>query len=149
MYSIPGGSLAVVPLPELDKLAHELARERHATFSERALGRAYEEFLARRRTPLGPFRLSSDGQEIHNFYELGAHPLAGADTIDLRSDPVPPPGAAWEFLRPFERIAFAADGSAEVYPVDGGLPEHAIARFLLREHYLPRTQAEEDRAAGG
>jgi len=141
--------LAVVPLPELDKLAHELARERHATFSERALGRAYEEFLARRRTPLGPSRLTADGRDFNNFYELVADPTAGATSLGLRLDPPPPPGTAWEFLRPFERIEFAADGSAEVYPVGGGKPAHAIARFLLREHYLPRTQAEEDRAASG
>jgi hypothetical protein len=141
--------LAVVPLPELDRLAHELARDRHATFSERALGRAYEEFLARRRTPLGPARLTADERAFHNFYDLVADPAAGASSLELRLDPVPPPGVAWEFLRPFERILFAADGGADVYPPGGGAPEHAIARFLLREHYLPRTQAEEDRAASG
>jgi hypothetical protein len=141
--------LAVVPLPELDKLAHELAQERHASFSERALGRAYEEYLARRRTPLAPFRLKADGRDYGNFYELVADPLAGAETIEVRLDPPPPPGAAWEFLRPFERVVFAADGGADVYPIGGGDPEHVIARFLLREHYLPRTQAEEDRAASG
>jgi len=141
--------LAVVPLPELDKLAHDLARDRHGTFSERALGRAYEEYLARRRTPLGPFRLAADGREFGTFYDLVADPTAGAESMEVRLDPAPPPGAAWEFLRPFSRVVFAPDGSADVHPIGGGSPTRVIARFLLREHYLPRTQAEEDRAAGG
>jgi hypothetical protein len=141
--------MSVVPLPELDKLAHNLAQERHGTFSERALGRAYEEYLARRRTPLGPIRMKADGQEFSSFYDLVADPKAGAETMEVRLDPPPSPGAGWEFLRPFERVVFAADGSAEVYPLGGGAPIRAIARFLLREHYLLRTQAEEDQAAGG
>ncbi len=141
--------MSVTPLPELDKLAHSLAQERHSTFSERALGRAYEEYLARRRTPLAPTRTKADGREYGSFYEVVADPSAGAETLEIRLDPPPPAGAAWEFLRPFERIVFAADGTAEVYPIGGGEPTRAIARFLLREHYLLRTQAEEDQAASG
>ncbi len=49
--------MAVVPLPELQQLAGALAGERHDAYSERALSRAYEEYLARRRTPIAPFRL--------------------------------------------------------------------------------------------
>jgi hypothetical protein len=141
--------MSVVPLPELDKLARSLAQERHGTFSERALGRAYEEYLARRRNPLAPIRIKADGREFSSFYDLVADPKAGAETMEIRLDPPPEAGAAWEFLRPFDRILFAADGSAEVYPVGGGAPTRAIARFLLREHYLLRTQAEEDQAASG
>lgn len=141
--------MAVVPLLELDKLAHDLARERHGTFSERALGRAYEEYFARRRTPLGPFRLRADGREFSSFYDLISDPTAGAESMEIRIDAPPPRGAAWEFLRPFERMVFASDGSADVDPIGGGAPTRVIARVLLREHYLPRTQAEEDRAAGG
>jgi hypothetical protein len=141
--------VSVVPFPELDRLAHNLVQERHSTFSERALGRAYEEYLARRRTPIAPTRMRADGRDFSSFYDLVGDPKAGAETLEVRLDPPPAPGAAWEFLRPFERIVFAADGSAEVYPLDGGLPTHAIARFLLREHYLLRTQAEEDQAASG
>ncbi|MCI4364850.1 MAG: hypothetical protein L3K10_02140 [Thermoplasmata archaeon] len=141
--------MAVVPLPELDSLAHELARERHGTFSERALARAYEEYLARRRTPLGPFRLEADGHECASFYELIADQRLGGENIEVRLEPPPSNGAPWEFLRPFERILFDADGGATVYPLGGGTPIRGIARFLLREHYLLRTQAEEDRASGG
>ncbi|HXQ94222.1 MAG TPA: hypothetical protein VN864_03515 [Thermoplasmata archaeon] len=141
--------MPIVPLPELDRLAHDLAQERHGTFSERALGRAYEEYLARRRTPLGPVRLRADGRDFSTFYDLVADPSAGAESLELWLDPAPPAGPAWEFLRPFERILFAADGSAEVFSAGTPSPTRAIARFLLREHYLPRTEAEEDRAAGG
>jgi hypothetical protein len=141
--------LAVVPLPELDQLARDLARDRHGSFSERALGRAYEEYLARRRTPLCPFRLGADGREFATFYDLVGDPSAGADSLEVRLDRPPAGGAPWEFLRPFERVVFAADGSAEVHPLGGGEATHVISRFLLRDHYLPRTQAEEDRAAGG
>jgi hypothetical protein len=141
--------LAAVPLPELDRLARGLAGPRHDPFSERALARAYEEYLARRRTPLGPFRLQADGRDFATFYDLVADPHAGADSIEVRLDPPPDPGSAWEFLRPFERIVFDADGGALVHPLGPGSPTRGIARFLLREHYLPRTQVEEDRAAGG
>jgi len=141
--------VSVVPLPELDKLARDLARERHGTFSERALGRAYEEYLARRRTPLGPIRIRADGRDFVSFYDLVADPKAGTETLENILDPPPPAGAAWEFLRPFERIVYGTDGSAEIYPLGGGKPTRVITRFLLREHYLPRTEAEEDRAAGG
>jgi hypothetical protein len=141
--------LSAVPLAELDKLARGLARERHDAFSERALGRAYEEYLARRRASLGPFRLRADGRDFATFYDLVADPTAGAETIELRLDPPPTARSNWDFLRPFERIAFDAEGAALVHPVGSGEPTRVIARFLLREHYLPRTQAEEDRAAGG
>ncbi len=46
-------------------------------------------------------------------------------------------------------MVFETDGSARVYPVASGAPTRVIARFLLREHYLPRTRTEEDRAAAG
>ncbi len=141
--------MAVVPLRELDELARKLAHERHGSFSERALGRAYEEYLARRRTPLAAFRLRADGREFGTFYDLVADPTAGRETLELVLESPPPAGAAWEFLRPFERVTFAADGGADVVPLGGGAPTHVIARFLLREHYLPRTQDEEDRAASG
>jgi hypothetical protein len=141
--------LAVVPLPELDRLAHQLAGDRHDPFSERALVRSYEEYLARRRTPLAPIRLRVDGRDYSNFYEFLADPLVTGHSAEIRLDPPPGPGAPWEFLRPFSQMVFAEDGSALVHPIGEGTPERAIVRFLLREHYLPRTEAEEDRGASG
>lgn len=138
-----------VPLSELDALARRFAGERHDAFSGRALARAYEEFLSRRRTALGPFVLTADGREFANFYELLANPSATFGTGEIRLEPPPSEGPAWEFLRPFERIVLRADGSADLYPLVPGPPQRAIARVILREHYLPRTRTEEELGASG
>ncbi len=138
-----------VSLSDLDALARRFAGERHDAYSERLLARAYEEFLSRRRTALAPFVLTADGRELANFYALLAEPEATIGSIEFRLDPVPPVGAAWEFLQPFERIVLRADGSADVHPVEPGPPTRAIARLLLREHYLPRSRTDMDRAAAG
>jgi hypothetical protein len=142
--------MAVVPLPELQRLTRELAGDRHDAYSDRALTRSYEEYLARRRTPLGPYRIRAGDREYSTFYDLVADRRALGAPLEVRLDPAPgPTGVAWEFLRPFERIVLAPDGAAEVFPAGGGEPVRAIVRFLLREHYLTRSRAEEDRAAAG
>jgi hypothetical protein len=138
-----------VPVSDLDALARRFAGDRHDAFSERALARAYDEFLGRRRTPLAPLALASDGNEYPNFYALLADTNAPLMNLDIRLDPPTGPGPAWEFLRPFERIAVRADGSAELHPLVPGPPDRAIVRFLLREHYLPRTRKEVELAATG
>jgi len=141
--------VAVVPLSELDGLARRFVGERHDAYSERALARAYDEYLARRRTALAPFVLIADGKEYPNLYALLADPTASFASGELRLDPAPPPGPGWEFLLPFERIEFHEDGSADLHPIALGPSTRAIARILLREHYLPRTRLEEDRGASG
>ncbi len=137
------------PLAELDALAGSLAGERHDAFSQRALARAYEEFTSRRRSPLAPFLLSVNGKEYASLYALLADRSANLSTGELRLDPVPAPGPAWEFLLPFERIDFHDDGSADIHPIALGPPSRAIVRFVLREHYLTRTRVEEHRGAAG
>jgi hypothetical protein len=139
----------VVPLSELDALARRFGGERHDAFSERALARVYEEFLSRRRTFLGPFVLTADGKEYANLFALLEDPETAITTFEIRLDPVPADGFAWEFLRPFERIVLHADGSADLHPLVPGPPVRAIARILLREHYLPRSRSDMDRAATG
>ena len=141
--------MAVIPLSELDSLARRYVGERHDPYSERALARAYDEYLARRRTPLAPFALVAEGKEYPNLYAILADPDAKLSTGELRLEPAPPPGPGWEFLLPFERIEFREDGSADLHPIALGPPTRAIARILLREHYLPRSRAEEDRGAAG
>lgn len=137
-----------VSLPELDALSRKLAGPRHDAFSERALARAYEEYLSQHRRALSPVVLTADGTEYPTIYALLADPEAKPKTLEVRPDPAPPANA-WGFLRPFERIVFHSDGSAELHPVVPGPPERAIARILLREHYLPRSRDEEDRGATG
>lgn len=138
-----------VPLSQLDSLARRFAGDRHDAFSERALARAYEEFVSRRRLPIGPFVLTVDGREYANFYEVLGDPAAKFSAAEIRLEPPPREGAAWEFLRPFQRIVFRADGSADLHPLAPGPPDRAIARVILREHYLPRSRSEEERGAAG
>lgn len=138
-----------VPLAELDTLARRFGGERHDAFSERVLARAYEEFLSRRRTPLAPFVLTADGKEYPNFFALLVEPETAISSFEIRLEAPPDPGFAWEFLQPFERIVFHADGSADLHPLVPGPADRSIARILLREHYLPRSRADMDRAASG
>jgi hypothetical protein len=138
-----------VPLSELDALARRFAGPRHDAYSERALHRAYEEFVRRPRPALAPFVLSVDDHEYPSFYAILEDPNAKFAAGELRLEPAPSAGPAWDFLRPFERIVVKSDGSADLYPPARGAPERAIARVLLREHYLPRSRDEEDRAASG
>lgn len=138
-----------VSLPELDTLARELAGERHDAFSQRALARAYEEYLSRHRNALAPVTVHADGSEYPTFYSMLVDAKLGPTTLELRPEP-PPPEREWGFLRPFQRIVLRSDGSADLHPLTPGPPERAIARLLLREHFLPRSRDEEDRwAAGG
>jgi hypothetical protein len=138
-----------VPLSDLDALARRFGGDRHDGFSERALARAYEEFLSRRRATLSSFVLTADGREFPNFFALLAAPDASLATFEIRLDPVPTDTLAWEFLQPFERIVLRSDGSADLYPAVPGPPTRAIARILLREHYLPRSRTDMDRSATG
>jgi hypothetical protein len=137
------------PLPELDALATQLSSGRHDAYSQRALARASEEYLSRRRPPLAHVAITADGKEYPNLYSVIADPDAKFETGELRLDPIPAPGPAWRFLLPFEKIVFAADGSADIYPLEPGPPIRAIARFLAREHFLLRTAEDEVRSATG
>lgn len=137
-----------VTLPELDALARQLVGQRHDPFSERALARAYEEFVSRHPRPVAPVTFVGNGTEYPTIYGLLADPKAASNTLEIRPDPAPPPGD-WGFLRPFERIVLRPDGSADLHPVVPGPPERGMARLLLREHYLPRSRDDEDRGAAG
>ena len=138
-----------VPLSELDALARKFAGDRHDAFSERSLARAYEEYVSRRRAPLASFVLTVGDREYPNFYALLADPETSLGSMELRLEPPPAAGPAWDFLRPFERLVARPDGSADLHPLVPGPPERGIVRLLLREHYLPRSRPEEDRAASG
>ncbi len=141
--------MAEVPLSELDGLARRFAGDRHDAYSERALTRAYEEFVGRRRATIAPFQLLVDGKEYPNLYAAIGDPEVQFATAEIRLDPPPTTGPAWEFLRPVVRIVVRADGSTDLHPLVPGPPEHGIGRILLREHYLPRSRSEETRGAAG
>ncbi|MGI0154715.1 MAG: hypothetical protein ACREDE_01055, partial [Thermoplasmata archaeon] len=103
--------MSAIPLPELDALATHLANERHDAYSQRALARASEEYLSRRRPSLGHVAISAEGKKYPNLYALIADSGARFETGELRLDPAPSLGTAWRFLLPFERLSFEADGS--------------------------------------
>jgi hypothetical protein len=139
--------VATVSLPELEAIAAGFAKDRFDEGSARSLGRAYEEFVSRRRRPVGGFRVVADGKEFPTFYAALADPGARFEDVEIRLEEPAPPGPGWDYLVPFERIVFRADGSADLHPPKGGASRRAIARVLLREHFLPRSRAEEDRSA--
>ncbi len=141
--------MSAVSLAEIDALAAQIAGDRHDAYSQRALGRASEEYLSRRRPPLAQAALTVDGKEYPNLFAVIADSNAKFDTGEIRLDPIPPPGAAWRFLLPFERLVFQPEGAVEIHPLEPGPPIRAIARILVREHYLLRSQADEERAASG
>ncbi len=138
-----------VPLDEIDRLARTLAGERFDDFSARVLARAYEEYVVRRRPTIGPVALTVDGKEFPTFFSALADPEALFTEGEVRLVAPPAAESSWAFSVPFERVAFHADGAAELHPPGGGAPRRAIARVLLREHFLPRSRVEEDRAAAG
>ncbi|MGP8134575.1 MAG: hypothetical protein ACLQD8_00315 [Thermoplasmata archaeon] len=141
--------MANVPLLDIETLGRRLAGERFDEFSGRVLGRAYEEFIARRSAVLGALELRVDGKEFATFYEALADPEALFTEGEIRVTGAPAPGPEWAYLAPFERISFHPDGSAELHPPGDAPPRRAIARVLLREHFVPRSRVEEDRAAAG
>jgi hypothetical protein len=140
----------LVSLDELQAFARKAAPTRHDAYSERALTAAFEEYLPRRPPPLARAQLSVDGTRYESLFRL-------LEDFDVRFETgsivlIDPPrvGSSWDFLVPFERIDLEADGSAELYPIDpGSSPERAIARFVLREHYVPRSVTEDDQSGLG
>ncbi len=141
--------MPVVSLPEIEGFASALGHERFDVPARRSLGRAYEEFAARRRPTIGPIALTIDGRPFSSLYAALAHPDARFERGELVLTGTAAGGPGWEFLVPFERIAFEDDGSAELHPPGGGPPARAIARVLLREHHLLRARGDADRAAPG
>ena len=141
--------MAAVSLPEVDGLAAQWGGARHDAYSKRALARASEEYLSRRRPALAEYALTVDGKEYPNLFAALADRGARFESAELRLEPIPSPGPPWRFLLPFERLDFAADGAVEIHPLEPGPAVRAIARVVVREHYLLRSQADEERAARG
>jgi len=139
----------VVPLSELEALAGRLAPARFDAYAKGALGRAYEEYVVRRRTPLDAAGVSTDGTEYPTFYSLIEDARANLAEVEIHLARPPPPGPAWDYLLPFDRIVFHSDGSADLYPPGAVPPVRGIARLALREYFLIRTRDDEERGAAG
>ncbi|HTW55012.1 MAG TPA: hypothetical protein VMG36_00990 [Thermoplasmata archaeon] len=141
--------MATVAAPEIEALGRSLAGPRFDEYSGLALGRAYDEFVARRRTPLAALELSVNDRPYPTVYAALADPTADFTVGELRFVPPFASDPAWEYVPRTDRIVFSADGAAEIHPAGGGAPRRAMARVLLREHFLPRSRLEEERAAAG
>ncbi len=139
--------MSTVSSGELAAYARGLARERFDDHAQRAFARAYDEYVVRRRRPVGPVSIAVNGRTYPSLFAVLAEPGLEVGTAELSLERPAPP-ADWEFLVPFERIVLHADGSAELIGADGAVPRRAIARLLLREHYLVRTKAEDLPALG-
>jgi len=135
-------------LDDLQEFAHRTAGGRHDEFSARALARAVAEYAPRRRERVAAFRTRVDGRDFPSVYAALGDPSTTFDTAELTLLDPPLAGRAWEWMTPFERIVFEADGAALVSsPEDPEHPRRAMARLMLREHFVPRSQ-EEEGAAG-
>ena len=135
-----------MPSPTLDDLqafARATAGARHDDFSAQALARAVAEFAVRRRERIAPYRVRVDDKEFPSIFAALADPLTTFDAAELTLVDPPTDARAWEWSRPFSSIRCFEDGSAEIVPVgNAGTPERAMVRLLLREHYVPRSQAD-------
>jgi hypothetical protein len=128
-------------LDELQEFAGRMAGARHDEFSSQSLARAVAEYAPRRRERLATFRVIVDGREFPSVFAAIRDPTIPFEHAELSLVDPPEDLQAWEWIEPFERILFAPDGSVDVFPPAGaGRPHRAIARFLLREHYVPRPR---------
>jgi hypothetical protein len=134
--------VSTVSSPEVQNVARRLAGDRFDEYAARGLARAYEEFTGRRRRAVGTVSLEVDGRPYPHLYAVLADPEAKFAEGAVR---LAAPGgeAEWEFLAPFESILFHSDGSAELKAPGNAPARRAIARVLLREHYLVRSKAED------
>jgi len=132
-----------VTLDDLQAFARATAGARHDDFSAQALARAADEYAVRRREGIATYQVTVDGREFPSVFAALLDPTTTFASADLTLVDAPSDPRAWEWIRPLRRIAFASDGSAELYPLDGaGPPERSIVRLLLREHYVPRPREE-------
>ncbi len=141
--------MSTVSSVELRAVAKGLAGERFDDHAAGGLARAYDEYVGRRRRAVGPLGLTIDERPYPNLYAVLTDPEAKFATGEIRFEGRDATAADWEFLPPFARIVFHDDGSADLHPADGAAPRRAIARVLLREHYLVRSRAEDVPAAAG
>jgi hypothetical protein len=130
-------------LDELQLYAERTAPSHHDEFSRQALARAIGEYAPRRRERVAPFRLTVDGRPYDTVHRALADPAASFNNVELKLVDPPTDPRVWEWLVPFDRIVFSPDGSAEIFALgSAGTSRRAMARLLLREHYVPRARSE-------
>ncbi|MCI4368356.1 MAG: hypothetical protein L3K09_02165 [Thermoplasmata archaeon] len=131
-----------MPPPSLDELqsfAGRVAPGRHDADSARALARSLDEYRSRVRPRLADLSLVVNGIPFPSFFAAIDDPRAIFDSSEILFSGGAHAGASWDYLPPTSRIVFSPDGSAQLHSPDpSALPRRAIARFLLRENYVPR-----------
>jgi len=132
---------------ELEQTARQLAGDRFDDYAVRGFRRAYDEYVGRRRRSVSAVTVIADGRAYPSLYAGILDPGTKFTTGELRLEGPSASPDSWEFLAPFSKIVFQADGAAELHGPDHGPPRRAIARFLLREHYLVRSRTDD--APGG
>ncbi len=132
-------------LDDLQAYAAAVGSSQHDEYSQKALARSVAEYAPRRREAIGTFSITVDGRAYPSILAALADLSTTFDTVELTLADPPRDPRAWEWITPFERLEFAADGSAEIVPIARrGPSRRAIVRVLLREHYIPRLAAEYD-----
>ena len=142
-----------MPLANLDDIqavARRGAPASHDEYSERTLVARLEEYLTQRRGSISPYALKADGVPYPNLYAALRSEDAKFETAELTLRDPPPAGKVWEYVRPFRSVTFHPDGAADVVPLDPGSPaQRAIARVVLREHFVPRSLRQESAEGKG
>lgn len=136
--------MPVASLDDLQAFARRLNPGSHDEYSEGALARTAEEYAARRPPAVARFTWAIAGKTYPSFFEALADDDAKFDAGTLTLVDPPAADRGWEWLVPFRALAFEPDGGLEVTPLDGGPTRRAIARFAVREQYVPRSRLEEE-----
>ncbi len=136
---MPGASL-----DELNAFARRRSPASHDAYSESALGRTVQEYLAHRPPPLAELSLEFGGRPVWSVFDALGDDSAPFDRGKIFLAAPPPDGSAWDWLVPFRSIELNADGSADITPLGSAPARRAIGRFALRELYVPRSRVEEE-----
>jgi hypothetical protein len=120
------------------ELIQQIARSADPADSRTAamLQRSLEEYTSRRRARVSRLSVTVDGKPEPSLLHALAHPEKAWGVVRLELIDPPPPGPAWDFLRPIRAVELSEDGSVELQQFDG-TKLHGIARILLREYSAP------------
>lgn len=141
--------MAPSTLDELQAYAAAVGAAQHDEYSQKALARSVAEYAPRRRETVANYSLTVGGRTYPSVLAALADPETTFETLEITLTDPPRDPRAWEWITPFERLEFAADGSAEIVPfARRGPSRRAIVRVLLREHYVPMARDGYDARPG-
>src|SRR5580700_10150386 len=130
----PGASPMSTPVELIQQIAK--AADSADSRTPEMFQRALEEYTSNRRARVSRLAVTVDGQPEPSLLAALAHPERAWGNVRLELIDPPPPGPAWDFLRPVRAMELSEDGSVELQLFDGTVA-HGIARILLREYSAP------------